>query len=83
MNFNIRAIFLMVGGGGGGSWPEKYQALKWSKGVCYFELLLSMYIGTSLYNEDLETMKITLLYQFLHYIRVKNTQKYKELGPAK
>ena len=28
-------------------------------------------------------MKITLLYQVSHYIRVKNTNKYKELGPAK
>ena len=32
------------------------------------------------YNEDLGTMKITLLYQVSH-IRVKK-QKYKELGPA-
>ena len=35
------------------------------------------------YNEVLGTMKITLLYQVSHYIRVKNTKKYKELGPAK
>ena len=35
-----------------------------------------------LYNEVLGTMKITLLYQVCHYIRVKK-QKYKELGPAK
>ena len=35
-----------------------------------------------LYNEVLGTMKITLLYQVSHYIRVKK-QKYKELGPAK
>ena len=35
------------------------------------------------YNEDLGTMKITLLYQVSHYIRVKKTKKYKELGPAK
>ena len=28
-------------------------------------------------------MKITLLYQVSHYIRVKKTKKYKELGPAK
>ena len=34
------------------------------------------------YNEVLGTMKITLLYQVSHYIRVKN-KKYKELGPAK
>ena len=34
------------------------------------------------YNEVLGTMKITLLYQVSHYIRVKK-QKYKELGPAK
>ena len=34
------------------------------------------------YNEDLGTMKITLLYQVSHYIRVKKL-KYKELGPAK
>ena len=27
-------------------------------------------------------MKITLLYQGSHYIRVKKTKKYKELGPA-
>ena len=32
------------------------------------------------YNEVLGTMKITLLYQVSHYIRVKK-QKYKELGP--
>ena len=31
------------------------------------------------YNNDLGTMKITLLYQVSRYIRVKN----KELGPAK
>ena len=35
-----------------------------------------------LYNEVLGTMKITLLYQVSHYIRVKKTKKYKELGPA-
>ena len=35
------------------------------------------------YNEVLGTMKITLLYQVSHYIRVKKTKKYKELGPAK
>ena len=35
-----------------------------------------------LYNEDLGTLKITLLYQVSH-IRVKKTKKYKELGPAK
>ena len=34
------------------------------------------------YNEVLGTMKITLLYQVSHYIRVKN-KKYKEQGPAK
>ena len=28
-------------------------------------------------------MKITLLYQVSHYIRVKKPKKYKELGPAK
>ena len=28
-------------------------------------------------------MKITLLYQVSHYIRVKKTKKYKELGLAK
>ena len=33
------------------------------------------------YNEVLGTMKITLLFQVSHYIRVKT--KYKELGPAK
>ena len=31
-----------------------------------------------LYNEVLGTMKITLLYQVSHYIRVKKTKKYKE-----
>ena len=35
------------------------------------------------YNEVLGTMKITLLFQVSHYIRVKKTKKYKELGPAK
>ena len=35
------------------------------------------------YNDVLGTMKITLLYQVSHYIRVKKTKKYKELGPAK
>ena len=34
------------------------------------------------YNEVLGTMKITLLYQVSHYIRVQKL-KYKELGPAK
>ena len=34
------------------------------------------------YNEDIGTMKITLLYQVSHYIRVKELKKYKELGPA-
>ena len=33
------------------------------------------------YNEVHGTMKITLLYQVSHYIRVKNI--YKEMGPAK
>ena len=33
------------------------------------------------YNEVLGTMKRTLLYQVSHYIRVKNTNKYKEVGP--
>ena len=32
------------------------------------------YSGTSLYNEVLGTMKITLLYQVSHYIRVKNKE---------
>ena len=35
------------------------------------------------YNEALGTMKFTLLYRVSHYIRVKKTKKYKELGPAK
>ena len=35
-----------------------------------------------LYNKVLGTMKMTLLYQVSHYIRVKK-QKYKELGPGK
>ena len=35
------------------------------------------------YNDVLGTMKITLLYQVSHYIRVKKTKKYKELGQAK
>ena len=37
------------------------------------------------YNKVLGTMKITLLYQVSHYIRVKNIHidVYKELGPAK
>ena len=35
------------------------------------------------YNEVLGTMKLTLLYQVSHDIRVKNPKKYKELGPAK
>ena len=34
------------------------------------------------YNEVLGTIKITLLYQVSHYIRVKKPKKYKELGPA-
>ena len=40
------------------------------------------YTVEPLYNEVLGTMKITLLYQVSHYIRVK-TKEYKELGPAK
>ena len=35
------------------------------------------------YNKVLGTMKITLLYQVSHYIRIKKPKKYKELGPAK
>ena len=35
------------------------------------------------YNEVLGTMKITMLYQVSHYIRVKKIKKYKELGLAK
>ena len=36
------------------------------------------------YNEVHGTMKITLLYQVSHYIRVKKTpKKYKELGLAR
>ena len=34
------------------------------------------------YNEVLGTMKISLLYQVSHYIRVKKPKKYKEVGPA-
>ena len=34
------------------------------------------------YNEDLGTIKITLLYQVCHYIRVKE-QRNIELGPVK
>ena len=34
------------------------------------------------YNEVLGTMKITLLYQISHYIRVKN-KELKETGPVK
>ena len=34
------------------------------------------------YNEVPGTMKITLLYQVSHYIRVEK-EKYKALGPAK
>ena len=34
------------------------------------------------YNEVLGTIKITLLYQVSHYIRVRKTKKYKDLGPA-
>ena len=47
--------------------------------VCIFMLL---YTVEPRYNEVLGTMKLTLLYQVSHYIRVKK-QKYKELGPAK
>ena len=39
----------------------------------------NLFITRSLHG----TMKITLLYQVSRYIRVKNTKKYKELGPAK
>ena len=35
------------------------------------------------YNEVLGTMKSTLLYRVSHYIMVKKTKKYKELGPVK
>ena len=37
----------------------------------------------SRYNEVLGTMQITLFYQVYHYIRVKLTKNYKELGQAK
>ena len=45
----------------------------------------SCYVNTvePRYNEVLGTMKITLLYQVSHYIRVKKPKKYKELGLAK
>ena len=33
-------------------------------------------------NEVLGTMTISLLYQVSHYIRVKKTKKYKEVGRA-
>ena len=48
--------------------------------------ILKMHFASSTveprYNEVLGTMKITLLYQVTHYIRVKKL-KYKEQGPAK
>ena len=48
-----------------------------------FELKLTNTVEPR-YNEVLGTIKIThLLYQVSHYIRVKKTMKYKELGPAK
>ena len=47
------------------------------------EILFKCYTVEPLYNEVLGTMKITLLYQVSHYIRVKKTKKYKELEPAK
>ena len=47
------------------------DTLKW-----YFE-----YTVEPRYNEVLGTMKITLLYQVSHYIRVKKNI-YKEVGPA-
>ena len=35
------------------------------------------------YNEDLGTIKSTLLYQVSHYIRVKNIKKLKRAGANK
>ena len=35
------------------------------------------------YNEVLGTMKITLLYQVSHYIRVKKKKKKKRVGTSK
>ena len=37
----------------------------------------AIYSGTSLPNEDLGTIKITLLYQVSHYIRVKKQRNIK------
>ena len=51
-------------------------------GICTNILFLASTVEPR-YNEDLGTMKITLLYQVSHYIRVKKPKKYKELGPAK
>ena len=49
----------------------------------FLEIETQLVTVEPLYNEVLGTMKITLLYQVSYYIRVKNTKKYKELGPAK
>ena len=44
-------------------------------------LWVYIYSGTH-YHEVLGTMKIILLYQVSHYIRVKKQRNYEELGPA-
>ena len=44
---------------------------------------LQVYTVEPRYNEDLWTMKITLLYQVSPLYQVEKTKKNKELGPAK
>ena len=57
---------------------QEYAALLF----CIFKMCLDYDTVEPRYNEVLGTMKIALLYQVSHYIRVKKTKKYKEVGPA-
>ena len=53
----------------------QYNEIWYTEYLMQWNLVITRSLGVG-------TMKITLLYQVSHYIRVK-TQKYKKLGPAK
>ena len=87
---NISRGSFLVWGGGGDGWQETQMYQRnlilrlVMRGIVFHHNFAyrNNHTVEPRYNEVLGTMKITLLYQVSHYIRVK-TKKYKELGPAK
>ena len=80
--WRIQYVFSDKWGGGGARNPVHFLDTEKSH-LGSMQSRINQNTVEPLYNEVLGTMKITLLYQVSRYIRVKNTKKYKELGPAK